>query len=389
MKSHIKLATLAGATFDFYDDPEFINNPKSEQLFKAKKLVRVEKLDALPDDAFAASIEGASTTKRAYPIYNKTAAFLSNIYFNKTKGNFPIEKQVEIYDTLKTASASFGIEPPAEVVIKEDVNIKALVKSAIDNFKQNVSSVSYKRKVAAANKIMSIAKTAGLSINDPDVLSYVPRKKYGSYLNENFAKRKNALLMSNSDIMYHVLNHLEKSASAIAPIAMMQAVEIIDNMMGLNKSYGESWDDPAVTVFGLMKTGTSSYPTDSDRFSFIGPTYLSKAQVVDDIDLNNKFKLGPVDFDDSENNIPDFNVPQEDLSDETFKRFLYQYADNISDGLSYTETVKRGGRETIKSMFMSSPLKFYANAPKSLKDEISRRVKDKIKDNMLKADDDE
>lgn len=362
MTKLIKVGSLAGLIYDFYDDVDFLENPKVEKLMKLGTLLKPSALDALPDHCFVIKLAGSSRIKRAFPVYNKQAAQLSINYFNKYGSNLPMEAMLAVKEGLVKAASKFGITTKSK---EQSSNLDApvIIKKASLEFLKNKIKHSYEMKKIAASKIKAAADKSGVDIPS-EVSSYAgsPEKEvFGPMVAIGLTKRSDALANGEDDpVIKFVWNSIQALAPKSRPTELVTILEVFDKFAGLDESYSKFIPDPIETVFSNEKLASLK--------SIDKQTAYTSHKVKGNLGVSNLYKRLK---DNSSQETRNLN-PNTDVK----KTMLLTVARRMRPRMFPTT------EHYIK--FVTNPVAFYNNCNKKIKgiiDEQLNRVEDMLSSN--------
>ena len=260
------LFKFAGAIVDFYDDPEFLENPDAQSLL-GKELVQPEQVKDQPDRYFAVLVKTAAGKHRKFPIYNRAAAAISGGYFNKIASNLPEPIRETAGFFLKQAHLLFGLRLPEALQAPfpapvtgryvewipepepEPASVESVVKMAEYVFMDTHRSMHVLEKVEKAAEIAKVAETTGQPIEEREVWDYVPKQEWGPHMREGLTQRE---VHTGRDPMLKeafvtTLGHIKDAGPLKAPFLLYE----FDKMAGFQDRYGAvGFLDPFYTFWG-------------------------------------------------------------------------------------------------------------------------------------------
>ena len=265
---------FAGAIVDFYDDPDFLENPDDQNLFGGV-IFRPEDIKSQPDRYFSVLVKTAAGTHRKFPIHSKAAAAISGGYFNKIASALPDEIRKTAGFFLKQAHLMFGLNLPvalresfpapeagrlvewAPTPEPEPASRESLVKVAEYAFMDRHRSMHCLEKVEKAFEIAKIAESVGMPIEEREVWDYVPKEKWGPFVREGLTQREvhiNDPMIKEAFLT--IMGHIRDGNPAKAPFLLYE----FDKMAGFQNRYGlNGFYDPFYTFWGgfLMRKEAS------------------------------------------------------------------------------------------------------------------------------------
>lgn len=180
---------IAGRTLDWTDDPQVFGSADFRAMVADS--LDLEKLAALPDEAYALILVGRSAHRR-FPVHTKIAAAVSATYFDRTcEQQLDPEMRVVAAWNLKQACQRFALPAPSNVVKYATVAVPntlpmeviayrqlPLVTTQYDRMQQwwfdQASRMTPMEKAAKAEQLEAFRSQHGLSALPSAIASYLP-----------------------------------------------------------------------------------------------------------------------------------------------------------------------------------------------------------------------
>jgi hypothetical protein len=257
---------FAGAVVDFYDDPEFLEDPDAQKLL-GEQLLAPEDVPGQPNRYFAVMVKTAAGTHRKFPIYSKAATAISGGYFEKVASSLPSPIRDTAGFFLKQAHLLFGLRLPDTLqepfpapetgrLVEwdpepepEPASQGSLVKVAEYAFMDRHRSMHCLEKVEKAVEIAKLADTTGVPVEEPEVWNYTPKEKWGPHMREGLTQRE----VHTQDPMLKeafitTLGHIREAGPLKAPFLLYE----FDKMAGYQDRYtaARGFIDPFFTFWG-------------------------------------------------------------------------------------------------------------------------------------------
>lgn len=248
---------LGGKIIDFYDDPEFMEDPRADQLFVEGEIPSFDQLDTLPDDAFAVKLASDQGIIRKFPLITKTAAEASAEYFLLYGGDLPTEVQRDALEKISGAcrrhkAAKRTVEKLASYEIVEAGDEPTLG----TNFASQVDEALYFRKLASLRPADRSAVAAAFceehgaeAFTKVAFWDYCPKEETGRNFDDAMEARR-ALLAAADQTKVAMLQPLMAEKENGDLPSFVEKLAQFDRMTGLDAHYGGAVQDPYVTCYG-------------------------------------------------------------------------------------------------------------------------------------------
>lgn len=281
-----QLFKFAGAVLDCYDDPSFIGSPMAQDHF-GKTLVSPEKVDDLPDSAFAVKIASRTGYQRRFPVYNETAVKTSQHYFELVYDDLPEEIQKAAGYNLAVACDTHGVKKSAilakhaeveasstvemvtEATTQIRINQDDLTKQAEFNLACEIPKMVLENRTYAATEFH---KLAGDAMSRQDVWDYVAKPVAGPLL-EGACDDREAILKRASTEQQYLFAELRGSFEDMAADRIVDSLLTFDKLAGFDVRYRDGMTDPYMAVYGGWPTPVSRQIAEERRLEKLSSLY--------------------------------------------------------------------------------------------------------------------
>lgn len=193
---------LAGLILDPYDDPAFVDHPRT-----AVSLPTPDEVARLPDRDFAVVIKTAAGTHRKYPVATPNLLKVSSAYFDEFGAQLPEDIRAAVHCRLADAARRFNVklagaaaapppdatcfvfslasEAPASGPARAPATKLAAAAIVQDELIRNFVRMTPSERALA---VADLCKTA--EVTDPRLTPYRPRDVFGGRLSEGLRQRE-------------------------------------------------------------------------------------------------------------------------------------------------------------------------------------------------------
>ena len=283
---------LAGRIIDFNDDPTFVADIRAQGLY-GHELVEIDKLEKLPDSAFAVKIASGGHVHRRFPIHNKVATLLSAQYFDAARQDDVPEPQQLDPEIAKVAAwhigqacDRFGIEWPetakgfmdpgtGEVTLTDHLpagfaDMDKLASHTHNRIAQAFEQMQPDQRRIAVGEFVKVASHE--AITDHDLWDYVPKAHLGPNFVQGMKDReilvKRAGQGQRSLLAGPLFDELSGDLREADPVDAPRLLAQFDKLAELDLKYKDGLPDPYQTCWGgfaLPKEARASFNDSVDQ----------------------------------------------------------------------------------------------------------------------------
>ena len=253
---------LAGRILDAYDDPAFVDHPRTTELLPSPDAVA-----RLKDRDFAVVIKTAAGVHRKYPLATPALLKVSAAYFDEFGAQLPDDIRAAVHRRLADAATRHGVKlagaaaaPPPEATTftftlptsgpsdaptRRPATKLAAAAVAEDALLRHFGRMRPSERALA---VADLAKSA--AIVDPRLLAYRPRDDFGPRFGEGLRQREFVLAAEPIKLAQFeaLLDRLSQSGAKTAAVLL----DRFDRSAGLEgrvlDAYVTCWDGPAKTA---------------------------------------------------------------------------------------------------------------------------------------------
>jgi hypothetical protein len=284
---------LAGRIIDFNDDPRFVSDLRAQGLY-GHELVDIDKLEKLPDSAFAVKIASGGHTHRRFPIHNKTATLLSAQYFDAARqddvpgheqlpaeiakvAGWHIGQACERFGLDWPETAKGSVDPGTTAVTLVDEGVPAgfatldkLAEHTHGRIAQAFDHMQPEQRFIAVNELVKVANHE--AITDRDLWDYVPKAHLGPNFVQGMKDRetlvKRAGQGQRSLLAGPLFDELSGDLREADPVEAPRLLGQFDKLAELDLKYKDGLPDPYQTCWGgfaLPKEARASFGSSVDQ----------------------------------------------------------------------------------------------------------------------------